>query len=722
MITIPKGCAPRARLLACLHGRLSDVEEAELQLHLGDCVTCRREIEEAAAEAAFWNEAGQFLGSEPCQPSRDEPLDLRDESGRQTPQTRQVIDSLGPTDDPDSLGRIGGYEVTGIVGAGGMGVVLKAHDRALDRVVAIKVMAPHLAESGSARKRFAREAKAAAAVIHPNVIPVYGVSNADPLPYLVMPYVGGTSLQRRLDKEGPLTTVEVLRVGSQVAAGLSAAHGQGLVHRDIKPANIMLNHGVERVSITDFGLARAADDASMTRTGVIAGTPQYMSPEQARGGPIDHRSDLFSLGSVLYAACTGRPPFRAESSYGVSRRITDDDPEPIRSINPEIPEWLCQIISKLMQKLPEQRFDSAAQVAKLLDDCLAHVQQPITTPLPRGVESPVAPNGRRPPIVKLVAGAFFAFLLTLAGGLIVLESNRGTISIENNTASAVPIQIARSNQVVERLTVTKEGAKTRLSAGEYVITLDSPDSDFEIAGDQVVLKRGSEWVAKIVVSGQPLSGVPANDRGAPSPNAAASVAGKIAPGDTLAVVIRGVLPANTDLRVAASPPIFESSGGSKFTGFPLRVADDGTIRVPFMEPIGIAGMSVREAEAAIEKQYVDREITGPNLAGVMLTPVTRGQGTPSRIRPGDTLAVYLPGILPADKNSQPPINRVASGAFVTGYPLEVAEDGTLNLPLIAPLKIGGYTIREAEAEIAKAYLESRILSPRHPFPILTRID
>jgi eukaryotic-like serine/threonine-protein kinase len=189
------------------------------------------------------------------------------------------------------LGRLGGYEIVGIIGAGGMGVVLKGFDSPLNRYVAIKVLAPHLATSGAARRRFAREAQAAAAVVHPHVISIHAVSADGELPFLVMPYVRGMSLQKRIDRHGPLGVAELLRVAAQTAAGLAAAHAQGLVHRDIKPANILLEEGVERVAITDFGLARAIDDATTTRSGVIAGTPQYMSPEQARGELIDHRSD-----------------------------------------------------------------------------------------------------------------------------------------------------------------------------------------------------------------------------------------------------------------------------------------------------------------------------------------------------------------------------------------------------------------------------------------------
>src|SRR5207248_5976550 len=136
---------------------------------------------------------------------------------------------------------------------------------------------------------------------------------------------------------GPFDVAEILRIGLQAARGLAAAHAQGLIHRDVKPGNILLENGVKRVKLTDFGLARAVDDASITQSGVIAGTPIYMSPEQAGGEPVDHRSDLFSLGSVLYAMCTGRPPFRASGVHAAIKRVIEDTPRPITEINPEMP-------------------------------------------------------------------------------------------------------------------------------------------------------------------------------------------------------------------------------------------------------------------------------------------------------------------------------------------------------------------------------------------------
>jgi serine/threonine protein kinase len=379
------GACETDRLEAFLQDSLGPDEEAELLLHLDACLSCRSRLDQRAAEPETWTDASQFLQDELYDEFSVSHVDIEEGPPSDSPsaQIRSVLDTLDPTDDPASLGRLGAYEVTGVIGSGGMGVVLKGLDRSLDRIIAIKVLAPHLASSGAARQRFAREAKAAAAVLHPNVIAIHGVSNNASLPYLVMPYIRGESLQRRLDQEGPLGIVDVLRIGVQVASGLAAAHSQGLVHRDIKPANILLEDGVERVTITDFGLARAVDDASMTRSGVIAGTPQYMSPEQARGEPIDARSDLFSLGSAIYAMCTGHLPFRAETSYGVLRRITDDSPRPIREINTEIPEWMCRLIAGLHAKEPDQRYGSAESVERVLRQCISHVEQPDVNPIPQ---------------------------------------------------------------------------------------------------------------------------------------------------------------------------------------------------------------------------------------------------------------------------------------------------------------------------------------------------
>jgi serine/threonine protein kinase len=406
--------------MACSHESLerfldasaTPEEESQLTVHLDGCPSCREALSRSAAGDLEWNDVKVWLTDDEL----DHAADVSRPGGsleiferRHPDETALVLSSLAPTDDPHSLGRLGTYEIVGVVGRGGFGVVLKAHDRALNRFVAIKVLAPHLAASASARRRFAREAQAAAAVVHENVVAIHAVSEREGPPYLVMEYVRGESLQRRIDRVGPFGTAEILRVGHQVAAGLAAAHAQGLVHRDVKPANILLEEGVERLKLTDFGLARAADDASLTRTGAVSGTPQYMSPEQARGESIDARSDLFSLGSALYAMAAGRPPFRAETSLAVLRRITDEQARPLQEIVPELPDWLAALIAKLHAKEANARFDSAADVARVFGDCLAHLQDPAKTPLPEEASRLVAKRRRalfdRKQMLAIIGGA-----------------------------------------------------------------------------------------------------------------------------------------------------------------------------------------------------------------------------------------------------------------------------------------------------------------------------
>ncbi len=284
------------------------------------------------------------------------------------------LDFLEPAAHPELLGRIGRFDVERVIGSGGMGVVFKAHDGELHRSVAVKVLAPHLAHSAAARKRFAREAQAAAAVIHPNVIPIHNVESDGKLPYLVMQYVAGESLQARVDRLGPLPVTDVLRIAQQTAAGLSAAHAQGLIHRDVKPANILLEESIDRVVLSDFGLARTVDDASLTRTGIVTGTPHYMSPEQASGETIDCRSDLFSLGCVIYFMLTGRPPFRANTAMGVLNRICHHGHRPVQAVNASVPRELSRLVDRLLAKSASARFMSAKACEAELSRLLSAVQ------------------------------------------------------------------------------------------------------------------------------------------------------------------------------------------------------------------------------------------------------------------------------------------------------------------------------------------------------------
>jgi hypothetical protein len=360
-------------------------------------------VENLAAGKESWSNLAEHLGKAEPAASREPALHrvVAELTGQPTsaensgagPAKADDLSFLGPGTRPGSLGRLSHYEILAVLGRGGFGVVLKAQDDVLDRVVAIKVLAPAVASNGTARSRFKREAKAAAAISHDHVVGIHAVGEANGVAFIVMQFIAGVSLQQRLDGSGPLELKEILRIGLQTAAGLGAAHAQGLVHRDIKPANILLENGIERVKITDFGLARTIDDASLTQSGVIAGTPMYMAPEQAAGEAVDHRADLFSLGSVLYTMCTGRPPFRATSTMAVLKRVIDETPQPIKDINPDIPVWLCDIIARLHAKKPADRFQSAAEVSGLLEQWLAHVQQPSPGMMPPALQrSPTPPT------------------------------------------------------------------------------------------------------------------------------------------------------------------------------------------------------------------------------------------------------------------------------------------------------------------------------------------
>lgn len=278
--------------------------------------------------------------------------------------------------------RLGKYELHGRIGSGGMGVVFKGFDADLQRTVAIKVLQPHLAQSEVARRRFQREARAAAAISHENVLTIHAVEEQDQIPFLVMEYVSGTSLKDYIASRGNLTSLEIIRLGAQIAKGLAAAHAQGVIHRDVKPGNVMLHDGGTRVRLMDFGLARVAyDNSDLTSHDQAVGTPAYMSPEQVRGGPIDARSDLFSLGCVIYCMATGESPFHGGNHAETVHRILDFRPPRLQQINSLIPPVVSDLVDHLLAKRPEDRYQSAEELSEILTHLVAVVNQTATDEL-----------------------------------------------------------------------------------------------------------------------------------------------------------------------------------------------------------------------------------------------------------------------------------------------------------------------------------------------------
>jgi eukaryotic-like serine/threonine-protein kinase len=258
-----------------------------------------------------------------------------------------------------------------------MGVVLEAFEESLGRTVAIKLLKRQISTSERARKRFIREARAAAGIIHANVVTIFGVEEQRNSPYLVMEYVSGGTLREYIRKHKRLAPTEVVRLAKGIAEGLAAAHQQGVIHRDIKPGNVLLDQGALRAKITDFGLARVAvDQVDLTSHGLAVGTPAYMSPEQVTGEKkLDTRTDLFSLGCVIYTMVAGRTPFRGASQFEIARRIIEDEPTPLDQVVLGTPGFLVDLTQRLLAKRPEDRFSSATEVADLLEHYLARLNE-----------------------------------------------------------------------------------------------------------------------------------------------------------------------------------------------------------------------------------------------------------------------------------------------------------------------------------------------------------
>lgn len=275
--------------------------------------------------------------------------------------------SFAPAVHRGEVGQLGRYRVLKELGRGGMGAVFLAFDHRLERKVALKVMRPRYADNSDSRERFLREARTAAMVKSDHVVTIFDVGEEQGIPFIAMEYLLGCPLDQYLKTKGELPLAHAMRIGREAALGLAAAHNLGLVHRDIKPGNLWLEAPKGRVKLLDFGLARIEnDDLNLTHTGAMVGTPAYMSPEQARGQKVDYRSDLFSLGVLLYRIVTGEMPFKGNTATAILTSLAVDTPAPVRQLKPELPEALETLLANLLAKDPAQRPASAKEVAQKL--------------------------------------------------------------------------------------------------------------------------------------------------------------------------------------------------------------------------------------------------------------------------------------------------------------------------------------------------------------------
>ncbi len=432
-----RSCPTADQLLQMVSGTLSDPPAADVEAHVLECPHCQEAtasmnvldtfVEAVRSGARSRDSAGANLDDgdqarvqriiEELSGLQQNPIPMPTEletaqrlgdgetgTNQKNPPILENVDALvaelsgvwSVAQQPDELGRLGGYRVLKLLGSGGMGAVFLAEDIQLRRRVALKVMRPRVASTHGAAERFLREARTAASVRHDHIVTIFQVGEERSIPFLAMEYLDGESLEDRLRRvTGPLPVAETIRIGQDIADGLAAAHDHGLIHRDIKPANVWLEaakgRGLRdegegnnastaaalasqpsalsyfRVKLLDFGLARGMDDdARITSSGMIVGTPSYMAPEQASGEEVDQRADLFSLGCVLYRMTTGRLPFPGKKALEVLQALANITPVSPRDVNPDVPQPLSDLIDRLLRKDRNARLASAREVAREL--------------------------------------------------------------------------------------------------------------------------------------------------------------------------------------------------------------------------------------------------------------------------------------------------------------------------------------------------------------------
>ncbi|MDB5340941.1 MAG: Serine/threonine protein kinaserelated protein, partial [Planctomycetaceae bacterium] len=504
-------CPPPEELRQLLDGTLSGDRQEACTSHMDSCSGCQAKLESIATDGTNLSSLVQSLHeSEPSSQSAYWPaLKSLDAAVQVTMIPRSAVARprelslhfLQPATDAAYLGRLAQFDVMRVLGRGGMGIVLEAFDSRLQRNVALKVLDPELAGDEVSRQRFCREARAAASITHENVVAVYQVERMgdDGLPYLVMQLIAGESLEQRLTREKKLPIREIVRIAMQAAHGLEAAYAQGLIHRDIKPGNILLETTHDRVKLTDFGLARGTEDVKLTNTGFVSGTPLYMAPEQAMGEEPDHRSDLFSLGAVLYEMCAGQPPFTGNSALAILKQIADKKHRPLRELNPEVPEWLAETIDSLLAKKPAERIQSATHLAELLDFHWALMK---TTS--EGVPTVCVIEARKEAIRNrwIAASIGVGFLaLGLFGGLF-LANRKGTAPIVVSTAEPIAVLTANSGTV---WSVGFDHNSSTLAMGVEDGTIRLWDLATKNVKSTFNAHRGIVWSARYCESGEVLA-------------------------------------------------------------------------------------------------------------------------------------------------------------------------------------------------------------------------
>jgi serine/threonine protein kinase len=528
----PTTCPESRDLQEYASGQTSGPDAEGITQHLKDCARCREIVSRLQNDTA----PGSAVSPPP------EPGEPGGAVGPERPagSAPPAFDFLSAPQASGELGWLGGYRVQKLLGQGGMGLVFLAEDVGLQRPVALKVLLPQLSGKPVYHQRFLREARAAAALKSDHVVTIYQVGEHNGLPFLAMEFLRGGTLEGWLKPGQRPTVPQAVRLGKEIALGLAAAHARGLIHRDIKPANIWLEAPKGRVKILDFGLARPVnDDENLTHSGLIVGTPAYMSPEQARGEALDPRCDLFSLGCVLYELLAGRLPFQGPTVMAKLTALMVDEPPPLMALNPEIPSELGELVQRLLSKKPADRPPSARVVAENLQQLEralvarvavspaapeeASVTQVATPERPaESREADSRPPSARPPSTKgrskrptrfrqsrvvplawvtgLAVIGLLMILGVVAGAVLYVRAGKATLEMVSDDPNARVI-IERKGQPVAIL--DRGSNRIQLPAGEYEFKLEAAPPWLRVSPERLTVARGEQHVVAVTKSPPP---------------------------------------------------------------------------------------------------------------------------------------------------------------------------------------------------------------------------
>ncbi len=470
-------------IAAFADGVLPDAEASEVEAHVAECESCLRQLVEQPEHPL----AGLLPGAPEPGPARPAAQDTGVSAG----QTLTERPAPAAAEVPAELVGHPRYKVLGTLGRGGMGAVYLAEHLKMGRRVALKVVRPELLGRPDALSRFQQEVRAAARLTHPNIVRALDADEAGGLHFLVMEYVEGTDLARRLEQGGPLPAALACEYARQAALGLQHAHEHGMVHRDVKPHNLMLTPEGQ-VKILDFGLARFAQDQAnrgegqLTGSGVVLGSADYVAPEQTRDAhQTDARSDVYSLGCTLYHLLSGRVPFAQGTAVDKMLRHTLDAPPPLAELRPDLPAGLAAVVERMMAKEPSQRYQTPAKVAEAL--------APFTRPAAK--TRPIT-RRRWPSVAVAVAAAAVAAVL-LGAAVYRIQTDQGELVIrtESDDVEVVVKQGGRVVRVVD--TKTDKEIKLTLDSGAYQLELQGAPEGLKLSIDRATLTRGKQTLATI---------------------------------------------------------------------------------------------------------------------------------------------------------------------------------------------------------------------------------